>query len=74
MYCMLGRLDYRNLRWEGQLLSGRAQGIGMIIDHNRLFTIAEWNNGIIEGAMCTIYPSRKVFCGLVKAQNIRLGC
>lgn len=71
---MLGRLDYRNLRWEGQLQAGVAQGIGIAMDHNRLFCLAEWTAGRVYGAMCVVYPSRTVFCGVVRGQSVEVGC
>jgi hypothetical protein len=39
--------------------------VGILVDKNFLFIVAEWVTGEIKGAAVFFYPSGRVFCGHV---------
>lgn len=59
-------IDYRNGRYQGELLNQQPHGIGIFMDRDFLFCIAEWREGQVEGSAIIIYPSGRVFCGSIR--------
>lgn len=35
-------VDYRNLRYQGEMMHYVPHGIGVVFDYNHLFCLAEW--------------------------------
>jgi hypothetical protein len=61
---MLSIQDYRNGRYQGQLKNKQPHGIGIFMQINLTFVIAEWSHGYIDGSAVVIFPDGSTFCGL----------
>ncbi len=56
-------IDFRNGRYQGQTKNQLPDGVGILIDKNQLFCIAEWTAGEIKGPATIFFPSGRVFSG-----------
>lgn len=56
-------IDYRNGRYQGQIKNQSPHGLGIFIDKNFMFCLAEWMGGEIKGYAMIIFPSGRIFCG-----------
>ena len=61
---MLSIQDYRNGRYQGQVKDKLPHGIGIFMQINLTFVIAEWTHGYIDGSAVIIFPDASTFCGL----------
>lgn len=68
---MLPRIDYRNARYQGQIKSLIPHGLGILIDKNLLFVLAEWIDGEINGYVMAVYPNGEIFCGSVRDRQMQ---
>lgn len=59
-------IDYRNCRYQGQIKNNLPDGIGIILDANQMFCMAEWVAGEIKGPTAIVYPSGRTFCGHIQ--------
>ena len=62
-------IDFRNARYQGQSKNELPNGVGILLDKNQLFCLAEWNMGEIQGAAVVIFPSGKIFCGHIRKRQ-----
>jgi hypothetical protein len=62
---MLPAINYRNGRYQGQIKDKLPHGVGILIDKDYLFCLAEWRNGEIDGCTFILFPSNKIFCGKI---------
>ncbi len=62
---MLETLDYRNARYQGEVKNEQPNGLGIIIDYNYLFCLAEWQDGRINGPTFIVFPDSRIFCGRI---------
>lgn len=67
---MLGAIDFRNARYQGEIENQLPHGLGIVIDQSLLFCLATWYKGTINGPVFAVYPDHKIFCGY--ARNNRL--
>ena len=67
-------IDFRNARYQGQIKNNKPHGIGVSIDRNHLFCLAEWKNGRIDGPLFAVYPDSKIFCGFMKGSQLSGMC
>lgn len=70
-------LDYRNGKYQGTTVGQQItrQGIGMVLDHNYLLTIAAWRQGYVEGQVLIIFPDCTMFYGFLKNRlPFGIGC
>lgn len=67
---MLGRIDFRNARYQGEISNNRPHGLGIAIDNNHLFCLAQWNQGKISGPIFVIFPDLKIFCGRMRDSQL----
>lgn len=66
---MFSFIDFRNVAYHGQTPKGKPHGLGMLIDTQLLFLIAEFREGEIEGPVFAVYGDCKVFCGRIKSKQ-----
>jgi len=71
---MFSFIDYRNAVYNGQTQDGKPHGLGIIIDNQLLFLLAEFKHGEIEGAFFAVYADCKVFCGHLKNKELKGLC
>lgn len=57
--------DFRNARYQGEMQNGQPNGIGIVIDYNYLFCLAEWKDGLIDGPTFIVFPDSRIFCGRI---------
>jgi hypothetical protein len=62
--------DYRNLRYQGETKDNLPDGVGIAIDYNYLFCLAEWRRGKIDGAAFVVFPDSKIFCGRINNNQL----
>jgi hypothetical protein len=62
-------IDFRNGRYQGQTKNHLPDGVGILIDKNQMFCLAEWTAGEIRGPAVIIYPSGQTFCGHIAYQK-----
>jgi hypothetical protein len=63
---MFSCIDFRNAFYQGQTLEARPHGLGLLIDSQLLFLLAEFRQGEIEGPVFAVYPDSKIFCGRIR--------
>jgi hypothetical protein len=62
---MFETCDYRNSRYQGEMMDNLPHGIGIAFDYNHLFCLAEWRSGHIHGAAFVVFPDSRIFCGRI---------
>lgn len=62
-------IDFRNGRYQGQLKNQLPHGIGIFIDKNYLFCLAEWIAGVVQGPALVVFPSGRIFSGHIKGKK-----
>jgi hypothetical protein len=51
------------------------EGVGMLLDHNYLFAIANWRQGSVEGEVIVVFPDCSLFYGFLKNRlPVGIGC
>lgn len=63
---MLNFIDFRDASYQGEIKDGKPHGLGIVIDSNQLFCLAQWVAGRIEGPAFVVFPDCKVFCGRLR--------
>jgi hypothetical protein len=58
-------IDYRNGRYQGQTINHIPHGVGIFIDRNFMFCLAEWISGEVKGQALVIFPSGRIFYGTI---------
>lgn len=67
---MLNFIDYRNAVYHGQTQDGKPHGLGIIVDNQLTFILAEFKEGEIEGTIFVVYADCKIFCGRIKNKEL----
>lgn len=67
---MLGLIDYRNLRYQGEVHDNLPHGLGILMDYNHLFCLAQWQRGKIVGPAFIVFPDSKIFCGRIRNNEL----
>jgi len=67
---MFNFIDFRNAVYQGQLQDGKPHGLGILIDHQLLFMLAQFRYGEVEGPVFAVYPDCKIFCGQIKSKEL----
>lgn len=70
-------LDYRNGKYQGITRGAEMvrDGIGIVLDHNYLLSIASWKRDTVEGETFIIFPDNTIFYGFIKNKfPIAFGC
>lgn len=56
-------IDFRNGRYQGQTKNKLPDGVGILLDKNFMFLLAEWVAGEVKGPAVIVFPSGRTFCG-----------
>ena len=56
-------IDYRNASYHGQTSNNKHDGLGILLDDNLMFCIAEWSEGKVSGKCFVIFPDHRYFYG-----------
>lgn len=70
-------LDYRNGKYQGTTTAPlmTREGVGMVLDHNYLFAIAAWKQGVADGPALIVFPDCTLFFGFLKGKlPVGIGC
>lgn len=60
---MLSILDFRNGRYQGEIVNGKPHGAGIFLHISFTFVIAQWNQGEIKGLAMIVNNNGNIFCG-----------
>ena len=67
---MLNFIQYRNAVYQGHTNLTRPHGLGIFIDNQLTFLLAEFKDGEIDGPVFVVYPDCKIFCGRIKGKQL----
>jgi len=67
---MFNFIDYRNATYQGQTQDGKPHGLGMLIDSQLMFLLAEFREGEIEGPVFIVFADCKIFCGRIRNKKL----
>lgn len=60
---MITIIDYRNGRYQGQVLNQKPHGVGVFMSVNLTLIFSEWIRGQMSGSTIIIYPDGSTFYG-----------